>query len=46
MKRFEYFLLGKELKAQNDIEEKKHQKLDNIYRLIKTILKKTIVNQM
>ena len=29
MKRFEYSLLGKELKAQTDIAKKKYQKLNN-----------------
>ena len=29
MKRFEYFLLGKELKSQTDIANRQHQELDN-----------------
>ena len=29
MKRFEYFLLGKELKSQTDIATRQHQELDN-----------------
>ena len=29
IKRFEYFLLGKELKAQTDIAKKQHKNLDN-----------------
>ena len=28
MKRFEYFLLGKELKSQTDIANRQHQELD------------------
>ena len=32
MKRFEYSLLGKELKVQINIAKKQHQKLDNDYK--------------
>ena len=35
IKRFEYFLLGKELKAQTAISKKQYQKLDDTYSLIK-----------
>ena len=31
MERFEYLLLGKELKAQTDIEKKPYQKIGDIY---------------
>ena len=31
IKRFEYFLLGKELKAQFDIVKKQYQKLDDTF---------------
>ena len=42
MKRFEYSeysSLGKELKAQNDIEQKQHQNLDDTFRFDKIIKK-------
>ena len=46
MKRFEYFPLGKELKAQTDIAKKQYQKLDdtsefnNVIKREKPIFKK------
>ena len=39
MKRFEYLLLGKELKAQTHIAKKQYQKLDDTYQFDKTIEK-------
>ena len=39
MKRFEYSLLGKELKAQTDIAKKQHKKLDNTSEFDKIIKK-------
>ena len=39
MKRFEYALLGKELKAQNDIAKIQYQKLDNTFEFDKIIKK-------
>ena len=41
VKRFEYLLLGKELKAQTDIAKKRYQKLNNIYEFDKIIKRKT-----
>ena len=41
MKRFEYLLLGKELKAQTDIAKKRYQKLNNIYEFDEIIKRKT-----
>ena len=41
MKRFEYLLLGKELKAQTDIAKKQYQKLNNIYEFDEIIKRKT-----
>ena len=53
MKRFEYLPLGKELKAQTDIEKNQYQRLDNIFELslIKSSKKKNqhvknIINQI
>ena len=51
MKRFEYSLLGKKLKAQTDIANKQHQKLDNTFEFDKRIKKekptlKNIIGQM
>ena len=39
MKRFEYSLLGKEIKAQSDITKKQYQKFDNNFEFDKTIEK-------
>ena len=39
MKRFEYFPLGKELKAQNSIAKNQYQKLDDTYEFDKIIKK-------
>ena len=39
MKRFEYFSLGKELKAQTDIAKEQYQKLGNTYEFDKIIKK-------
>ena len=39
MKRFEYFPLGKELKAQTDIVRKKYQQLDHTFEFDKVIKK-------
>ena len=39
IKRFEYFLLGKELKAQTEISKKQYQKLDDTYKFDKIIKK-------
>ena len=39
MKRLEYSLLGKDLKAQTDIAKKQYQKLDDIYEFDKIIKK-------
>ena len=39
MKIFEYLPVGKELKAQTDIANKQHQKLDDTYKFNKTIKK-------
>ena len=39
MKRFQYSLLGKELKAQTDIAKKQYQKLDDTFRFDKIIKK-------
>ena len=42
MKIFEYFSLGKELKAQTDIGQKQYDKLVNTFKLEKIIQRKTI----
>ena len=42
MKIFEYFSLGKELKAQTDIGQKQYDKLVNNFKLDKIIKRKTI----
>ena len=39
IKRFQYLLLGKELKAQINIAKKQYQKLDNTYEFDKIIKK-------
>ena len=39
IKRFGYYPLGKELKAQTDIAKKQYQKLDNTYEFDKVIKK-------
>ena len=39
MKRFEYFPLGKELKAQTDIAKKQYQKFDNTFEFDRIIKK-------
>ena len=39
IKRFEYLLLGKELKAQTDIAGKQYQNLDDTYKFDKIITK-------
>ena len=44
LKRFEYFPLGNELKAQTDIAEKQYQKLDNTDEFDETINEKSILN--
>ena len=51
MKRFEYSLFGKELKAQTDITKKQYKKLDVTYEFHKYLKKtnqylKTIVSQI
>ena len=51
MQRFEYSLLGKELKAQTDTAKKHYQKLDDTFKLdkipaLKSQHLKTIVNQI
>ena len=42
LKRFEYFPIGKELKAQSDITKKQYQKLDNTD---KTIIKESTLKK-
>ena len=42
LKRFKYFRLGKELKAQTDIAKKQYQKLDNTD---KTIIKESTLKK-
>ena len=37
MKRLEYSPLGKELKKQTNVREKKYQKLENTYEFVYTI---------
>ena len=44
LKRFEYFPLGNELKAQIDIAKKQYQKLDNTDEFDKTINEKSTLN--
>ena len=50
LKKFEYFPLWKELKAQTDIAKKQYQGLDKIYEFDETINKnqhlKSIINQI
>ena len=45
MKRFEYSLLGKEMKAQTDIANKQYRKLDNTYEFDR-IKKGSIIDQI
>ena len=40
MKRFEYYSLSNELKAQTDIAKKQYQKLDDTYEFDKIIKKR------
>ena len=43
MKRFEYSLLGKELKAKTDITKKQYQKLDDTFEFHKIIKKEKLI---